>query len=142
MKCIVCKIIAPTAKMRFKHVVMHQHVFILVRFLAHFAVFCLFLWIVRDFMNLLEFQGSAMVRNFRSPVHSNSDFVALKQLFIFFYYMYSAYYTSAAILCHPSLSTALVNKLYDLNDLEFDLPCGGHDLDISWPAFSRYVYWQ
>lgn len=49
----------------------------------------------------------------------------------------SAYYSPGAILCHPSLSTALVNKLYDLNDLDFDLPCGGHELDISWPAFSR-----
>lgn len=55
-------------------------------------------------------------------------------------FYFSAYYSPAAILCHPSLSTALVNKLYDLNDLEFDLPCGGHELDISWPAFSRYGY--
>jgi len=49
----------------------------------------------------------------------------------------STYFGSEAILCHPSLSTALVNKLYDLNDVEFDLPCAGYELDISWPAFSR-----
>ena len=54
--------------------------------------------------------------------------------------LFSSYYGPEAILCHPSLSTALVNKLYDLNDLEFDLPCVGHELDISWPAFSRYGY--
>lgn len=51
---------------------------------------------------------------------------------------FSAYFGPEAILCHPSLSTALVNKLYDLNDLEFDLPVAGHELDISWPAFTRY----
>ena len=62
----------------------------------------------------------------------------LQLTFCTFYF--SAYYSAGAILCHPSLSTALVNKLYDLNDLDFDLPCGGHELDISWPAFSRYVY--
>ncbi|XP_073235994.1 RUN and FYVE domain-containing protein 2-like isoform X2 [Porites lutea] len=49
----------------------------------------------------------------------------------------SSCYGPEAILCHPSLSTALINKLYDLNDIEFDLPCAGHELDISWPAFSR-----
>lgn len=52
----------------------------------------------------------------------------------------SAFYGSDAILCHPSLSTALVNKLYDLNDIEFDLPCVGLELDISWPAFSRRTF--
>ncbi|KAJ7382015.1 FYVE and coiled-coil domain-containing protein 1 [Desmophyllum pertusum] len=51
----------------------------------------------------------------------------------------SSYFGPDAILCHPSLSTALVNKLYDLNDLEFDLPCAGLELDISWPAFSSVV---
>jgi len=50
---------------------------------------------------------------------------------------FSSCYGPEAILCHPSLSTALINKLYDLNDIEFDLPCAGHELDISWPAFSR-----
>jgi len=64
--------------------------------------------------------------------------VEIKSSGLTFYF--SAYYNPAAILCHPSLSTALVNKLYDLNDLDFDLPCGGHELDISWPAFSRYVF--
>lgn len=49
----------------------------------------------------------------------------------------SAGYGPEAILCHPSLSTALVNKVYELNEVEFDLPCAGLELDISWPAFSR-----
>ena len=65
-----------------------------------------------------------------------SSFLNPGTTFCTFYF--STYYSPAAILCHPSLSTALVNKLYDLNDLDFDLPCGGHELDISWPAFSRY----
>ncbi|CAD5122755.1 DgyrCDS11164 [Dimorphilus gyrociliatus] len=32
-----------------------------------------------------------------------------------------------------------VTRLYDLNDIQFDLPCQGYDLDISWPSFSRKV---
>jgi len=56
---------------------------------------------------------------------------------MFVFMFVSSFYGSDAILCHPSLSTALVNKLYDLNDIEFDLPCVGLELDISWPAFSR-----
>ena len=40
----------------------------LVRFLANFAGFRLFLWISRDFADLLEIRGSATTRNIRSPV--------------------------------------------------------------------------
>ena len=39
----------------------------LVRFLANFAGFRLFLWISRDFADLLEIRGSATARNIRSP---------------------------------------------------------------------------
>ena len=40
----------------------------LVRFLANFAGFRVFLWISRDFADLLEIRGSATARNIRSPV--------------------------------------------------------------------------
>ena len=40
----------------------------LVRFLANFAGFCMFLWILRDFADLLEIRGSMTARNIRSPV--------------------------------------------------------------------------
>ena len=40
----------------------------LVRFLANFAGFCVFLWISRDFRDLLEIRSSMTARNIRSPV--------------------------------------------------------------------------
>ena len=41
----------------------------LVRFLANFAGFRVFLWISRDFADLIEICGSATARNIRSPVY-------------------------------------------------------------------------
>ncbi|XP_032238548.2 FYVE and coiled-coil domain-containing protein 1 isoform X2 [Nematostella vectensis] len=49
----------------------------------------------------------------------------------------SSWFKPGATLRSPSLATTLINKLYDLNDVDFILPCTGYDLDISWPAFSR-----
>ena len=40
----------------------------LIRFLPNFPVFCVFLWISRDFANLPEFHGSATAWNIRSSV--------------------------------------------------------------------------
>jgi len=39
----------------------------LIRFLPNFAVFFMFLWILRDFTDLPEFHGSMTTRNIRSP---------------------------------------------------------------------------
>ena len=39
----------------------------LIRFLANFVVFYVFLWILRDFADLPEFCGSASLLNIRSP---------------------------------------------------------------------------
>ena len=41
----------------------------LIRFLPNFTVFCVFLWISRDFAALPKFRGSATARNIRSPVY-------------------------------------------------------------------------
>ena len=43
----------------------------LVRFLANFAGFRMFLWISRDFTDLLEIRGSATAQNIRSPDWEN-----------------------------------------------------------------------
>ena len=43
----------------------------LIRFLPNFAVFCMFLWISRDFADLPEFRGSATAQNIRSPSSNN-----------------------------------------------------------------------
>lgn len=53
---------------------------------------------------------------------------------------YREWYTSDALLLNSSLSSDLIGKLYDLNELEFHLSCMGCDLDMSWPSFGRYVY--
>ena len=55
-------------------------------------------------------------------------------------FTYRSWYKPDAILRNNSLANALVNKLYDLNDVDFDLSSSGHDLDISWPAFSRLLF--
>ncbi|XP_041458299.1 FYVE and coiled-coil domain-containing protein 1-like isoform X1 [Lytechinus variegatus] len=51
----------------------------------------------------------------------------------------SAWYNPNSLLLNPSLYGPLVNDLYDLNDLQFDLAPSGHDLDAAWPTHSRHV---
>ena len=46
----------------------------LVRFLANFAGFHVFLWISRDFTDLLEIRGSTTARNIRSPGKRFTEF--------------------------------------------------------------------
>eukprot|EP00057_Strongylocentrotus_purpuratus_P002221 XP_003724076.1 PREDICTED: FYVE and coiled-coil domain-containing protein 1 isoform X2 [Strongylocentrotus purpuratus] len=49
------------------------------------------------------------------------------------------WYNPNSLVLNPSLYGPLVNDLYDLNDLQFDLAPSGHDLDASWPTHSRHV---
>ncbi|MFT7809344.1 FYVE and coiled-coil domain-containing protein 1-like [Arapaima gigas] len=46
------------------------------------------------------------------------------------------YYTRSPLL-KPHLSTDIINHLYELNDVQFDIASRGHDLDSSWPTFAR-----
>jgi len=39
-----------------------------IRFLVNFVVFCMFLWISQNFLDLPEFHGSATVWNIRNPI--------------------------------------------------------------------------
>ena len=43
----------------------------LVRFLANFAGFCMFRWILQDFADLVEICGSVTARNIRNPVYKS-----------------------------------------------------------------------
>ena len=53
----------------------------LIRFLPNFVVFCVFLWLSRDFTDLPEFHGSAAVQNIRSPVCNKTKcFLYLRRL--------------------------------------------------------------
>ena len=51
----------------------------LVRFLANFAGFRVFLWISRDFADLLQIRGSATARNIRSPVKTRRKVLVNQQ---------------------------------------------------------------
>ncbi|XP_053287306.1 FYVE and coiled-coil domain-containing protein 1 [Pleuronectes platessa] len=37
----------------------------------------------------------------------------------------------------PHLSVDIINHLYELNEVQFDVASRGHDLDASWPTFAR-----
>ena len=50
----------------------------LIRFLPNVAVFFVFFLISRDFADILEFRGSATVRNIRSPVNDKNVMVNFK----------------------------------------------------------------
>ena len=54
----------------------------LIRFLPNFAVFCMFLWILRNFVDLREFRAFATAQNIRSPDTMNSSSVIYLQLIV------------------------------------------------------------
>jgi len=45
------------------------------------------------------------------------------------------WYHSGAILLSAPLSQRVISALYDLSDVDFDLPVEGIDLDEMWPSF-------
>ncbi|XP_045622041.2 FYVE and coiled-coil domain-containing protein 1 isoform X2 [Procambarus clarkii] len=48
------------------------------------------------------------------------------------------FYEDGALLLNVKLSPILLNCLYNLCDVPFDLPPSGNDLDVSWPTFARH----
>uniref|UniRef100_A0A3Q2Z1M1 FYVE and coiled-coil domain-containing protein 1-like n=1 Tax=Hippocampus comes TaxID=109280 RepID=A0A3Q2Z1M1_HIPCM len=49
----------------------------------------------------------------------------------------SDWYYARSPFLDPSLTSKIVNHLYDLNQIQFDVAARGYDLDIDWPAFAR-----
>uniref|UniRef100_A0A9J8CRU2 FYVE and coiled-coil domain-containing protein 1 n=1 Tax=Cyprinus carpio carpio TaxID=630221 RepID=A0A9J8CRU2_CYPCA len=49
----------------------------------------------------------------------------------------SDWYNSRSPLLKPHLSVDIINYLYELNDVQFDVASRGHDLDSEWPTFAR-----
>ncbi|KTF75403.1 hypothetical protein cypCar_00019035 [Cyprinus carpio] len=47
------------------------------------------------------------------------------------------WYNSRSPLLKPHLSVDIINYLYELNDVQFDVASRGHDLDSEWPTFAR-----
>ncbi|CAG5861567.1 unnamed protein product [Menidia menidia] len=49
----------------------------------------------------------------------------------------SDWYYARSPFLQPQLSADIINHLYELNDVQFDVASRGHDLDASWPTFAR-----
>ncbi|XP_041912577.1 FYVE and coiled-coil domain-containing protein 1-like [Alosa sapidissima] len=49
----------------------------------------------------------------------------------------SDWYYSRSPFLKPHLSVDIINHLYELNDVQFDVASRGHDLDSAWPTFAR-----
>jgi len=54
--------------------------------------------------------------------------------------LYREWYYSGAILLSAPLSQRVISALYDLSDVDFDLPVEGIDLDEMWPSFVLWVW--
>ncbi|XP_014914464.1 FYVE and coiled-coil domain-containing protein 1 [Poecilia latipinna] len=49
----------------------------------------------------------------------------------------SDWYYARSPFLKPQLSSDIINHLYELNEVQFDVASRGHDLDASWPTFAR-----
>ncbi|XP_072566639.1 FYVE and coiled-coil domain-containing protein 1 isoform X2 [Paramormyrops kingsleyae] len=49
----------------------------------------------------------------------------------------SDWYYARSPFMKPHLSADIINHLYELNDIQFDVASRGHDLDAAWPTFAR-----
>ncbi|XP_054458582.1 FYVE and coiled-coil domain-containing protein 1 [Anoplopoma fimbria] len=49
----------------------------------------------------------------------------------------SDWYYARSPFLKPHLSVDIINHLYELNEIQFDVASRGHDLDASWPTFAR-----
>ena len=52
-------------------------------------------------------------------------------------YLFSDWYGLSAVVLNTIHAATVVNALYDLNDVQFDLTPTGYDLDTAWPTFAR-----
>ncbi|MBN3284135.1 FYCO1 protein, partial [Polyodon spathula] len=49
----------------------------------------------------------------------------------------SDWYYARSPLLKPHLNADIINHLYELNEVQFDIASRGHDLDAAWPTFAR-----
>ncbi|MBN3274717.1 FYCO1 protein, partial [Polyodon spathula] len=49
----------------------------------------------------------------------------------------SDWYCARSPLLKPHLNADIINHLYELNEIQFDIASRGHDLDAAWPTFAR-----
>ncbi|XP_036378462.1 FYVE and coiled-coil domain-containing protein 1 [Megalops cyprinoides] len=49
----------------------------------------------------------------------------------------SDWYYARSPFLKPHLSVDIINHLYELNEVQFDVASRGHDLDSAWPTFAR-----
>ncbi|MGH0124515.1 UNVERIFIED_CONTAM: hypothetical protein FKN15_019002 [Acipenser sinensis] len=48
----------------------------------------------------------------------------------------SDWYSARSPLLKPHLNADIINHLYELNEVQFDIASRGHDLDAAWPTFA------
>ncbi|XP_026168556.1 FYVE and coiled-coil domain-containing protein 1-like isoform X2 [Mastacembelus armatus] len=49
----------------------------------------------------------------------------------------SDWYYARSPFLKPHLTSEIINRLYELNQIQFDVAARGYDLDADWPAFAR-----
>ena len=51
----------------------------------------------------------------------------------------SDWYYARSPFLKSHLTADIINHLYELNEIRFDVAARGHDLDSDWPTFARYL---
>ncbi|CAH1772786.1 unnamed protein product [Owenia fusiformis] len=52
----------------------------------------------------------------------------------------SEWFHPKSVWLNHAVSSSIINALYDLNDIQFDLSSQGYDLDAAWPTFARKTF--
>lgn len=56
---------------------------------------------------------------------------------VFAFFPCSDWYYARSPFLKSHLTTDIINHLYELNQIQFDVAARGYDLDADWPAFAR-----
>lgn len=66
-----------------------------------------------------------------------SFFSASCFMFLFVFFSCSDWYYARSPLLKSHLTADIINHLYELNQIQFDVAARGYDLDADWPNFAR-----
>ena len=94
----------------------------LVRFLVNFAVFCLFWWISRDFVDLLVIHSPVTTRNKSEALYKQTETILPKN----------------SLNQHPSLRWAGTGERFQMWSLTLVLPVGSHPSLLDRSISSHY----
>lgn len=54
------------------------------------------------------------------------------------FFPYSDWYYARSPFLKSHVTADIINHLYELNQIQFDVAPRGYDLDADWPTFARY----